>query len=102
MPSLTSITIPDTVTKIGDCVFSSCGGVKTATVLAPLKKLELNYSKVLETLTLGTGIKKLVIDATSLKVINVPAKKADYYKKRLPMRLHPLIVELPPVKKAKK
>ena len=31
----------------------------------------------------------------SLKVINVPAKMAKYYKKRLPEKLHPLIVELP-------
>ena len=38
----------------------------------------------------------------ALKVINVPAKRADYYKKRLPEELHHLIVELPPVKKVKK
>ena len=37
-----------------------------------------------------------------LKVINVPAKKADYYMKRLPEELHKLIVELPAEKKVKK
>ena len=41
-------------------------------------------------------------DCPALKVINVPAKKTEYYKKRLPEELHHLIVELPPVKKAKK
>ena len=63
-------------------------------------------------MTLGVGIKKLIIidddeeycafdDCTALKTINVPAKKADYYKKRLPESLHGLIVELPAEKKAK-
>jgi hypothetical protein len=32
----------------------------------------------------------------------VPAKRADYYKKRLPEELHSLIVEMPVEKKAKK
>jgi hypothetical protein len=32
----------------------------------------------------------------------VPAKKADYYKKRLPEELHTPIVELPAEKKTKK
>jgi hypothetical protein len=49
------------------------------------------------------GIKKIGKDAfkgcTALKTINVPAKKADYYKKRLPEELHHLIVELPAEKK---
>ena len=98
---LTSVTIGNSVTEI-DEAFRGCNGIKTATVLAPLKKLDLEDSKLLETLTLGTGIKKLVIDGTALKVINVPAKKADYYKKRLPEPLHSLIVELTVEKKAKK
>ena len=37
-----------------------------------------------------------------LKHGNVPVKKTDYYKKRLPESLHGLIVELPAEKKAKK
>ena len=40
--------------------------------------------------------------ATQLQAIYVPAKKTDYYKQRLPEKLHSLIVELEPVKKAKK
>ena len=80
----------------------------------------------LESVTLGAGIKKLIgkegcafDGCVSLKTINVPAKKAEYYKQRLvsptssdgivlsnePMKpedLHSLIVELPAEKKAKK
>ena len=55
---------------------------------------------------LGFGIKKISEEAfkgcTMLRTINVPAKKADYYKKRLPEKLHSLIVELPKEKKASK
>lgn len=62
---------------------------------------------------MGVGIKKLFIidddeeycafdNCTALKTINVPAKKANYYKKRLPEELHSLIVELPVEKKTKK
>ena len=40
--------------------------------------------------------------STSIKAINVPAKKKDYYIQRLPENLHSLIVEMEPVKKAKK
>ncbi len=80
---------------IEESAFNGCTGLKTATVLAPVKKLVLNDTNALETLTLGTGINKLEINAASLKTINVPDKKADYYKKRLPEELHSLIVELP-------
>ena len=71
-------------------------------ILTPLKKLVLKDCSALETLTLCAGINKLDVNGTSLKVINVPAKKTDYYKKRLPEELHKLIVELPAEKKAKK
>jgi hypothetical protein len=40
--------------------------------------------------------------AGQLQAIYVPAKKTEYYKKRLPEKLHSLIVELEPVKKTKK
>ena len=57
----------------------------------------------LKTIVLGSGIKKIDADAfngcTAIERINVPAKKADYYKKRLPESLHSLIVELPAEKK---
>jgi hypothetical protein len=48
-----------------------------------------------ETVTLGAGIKKIdegIFD-DALKVIVVPAKKTEYYKKRLPEKYHALIVE---------
>ena len=76
--------------------------LKSAMILTPLKKLVLKDCSALETLTLCAGINKLDVNGTSLKVINVPAKKTDYYKKRLPEELHKLIVELPAEKKAKK
>jgi hypothetical protein len=39
---------------------------------------------------------------TQLQAIYVPAQKTDYYKQLLPEKHHSLIVELEPVKKAKK
>ena len=60
----------------------------------------------LESITLPTGVNKIDAstfkDCTSLKVINVPAKKKDYYIQRLPEEFHSLVVEMEPVKKAKK
>jgi hypothetical protein len=60
----------------------------------------------LETITFSTGIKKFHPEAftncTALKTINVPAKKGDYYRTRLPEALRDLVVELPAEKKAKK
>ena len=75
--------------------------------------ITFNNCTALESVTLGVGIKELFIidddeescafdDCTALKTINVPAKKANYYKKRLPEELHSLIVELPVEKKTKK
>jgi hypothetical protein len=68
----------------------------------------------LDTVTFGAGIKKIerafpydsgtLYDAKEdyyLKTVNVPAKKANYYKTRLPEKLHGIIVELP-AEKAKK
>jgi hypothetical protein len=56
--------------------------------------------------TLAAGINKIEDWAfhnySKLSRINVPAKKADYYKKRLPENLHHLIVEMEPKKKTKK
>ena len=59
----------------------------------------------LKTITLPVGVKKIYDNfrgCESIEAIYVPAKKADYYKKRLPEELHQFIVEMEPVKKAKK
>ena len=83
-------------------------------MLGPVKSMYTTFGgcTALESVTLGVGIKKLLLidddelsafeDCTALKTINVPAKKANYYKKRLPEELHSLIVELPVEKKTKK
>ena len=59
----------------------------------------------LTTVTLPVGVKKISYNAfrkcSALSTIYVPAKKTDYYKKRLPEELHDTIVELAPEKKAK-
>jgi hypothetical protein len=112
---LTSLVIPNFVTRIGVCAFKGCTGLTTASVLGPVNLLDKTFSgcTVLECVTLGVGIKKLIKKTddeeicafdgcTALKAINVPAKKADYYKMRLPEELHSLIVELHEEKKAKK
>ena len=112
---LKSIVIPDSVTEIGSGAFLMCTGLTNASVLGPVRLMDITFNNctALECVTLGIGIKKLIVndfdeencafdDCTALKTINVPAKKADYYKKRLPEELHGLIVELPAEKKAKK
>jgi hypothetical protein len=72
-----------------------------------LKKLESTFCSCtsLETITLQAGIKEFdeytFEDCDALKTIFVPARKADYYKNRLPNDLCELIVELPAEKKAK-
>ena len=113
---LTDIVIPASVTTLGDGAFSGCANLKTASVLGPVKALTETFSscKALNTITFGTGIKKIerafqydpgsLYDAKEdyyLKTINVPAKKSNYYKTRLPEKLHGIIVELP-AEKAKK
>ena len=106
-PGIRIIVIPDSVTEIGERAFAGCTGLKTVSVLGSVKKLDGTFKNctALECVTLGVGIKKIEYAfnyCTALKTINVPAKKADYYKKRLPESLHGLIMELPAEKKAKK
>ena len=83
---LTSVVIPEGVTEIGENAFRGCENLKEVTLPVGVKKIDesaFNECKALET-------------------IYVPAKKADYYEKRLPEELHDKIKELEPVKKAKK
>lgn len=95
------------MTEIGCYAFSHCTGLYSASVLGPVKSMEHTFYRcnALESVTLGVGIKKFdsAFDGcAALKTINVPAKKAEYYKKRLHEKLHGLIVELSAEKKAKK
>ena len=114
--SLTSIVIPEGVTKIGSegfidlaRVFDGCTTLTSVVINGKIKKIARQTFRgctALESITLPTGVNKIEWDAfegcTSLKAINVPAKKKDYYIQRLPGQLHSLIVEMAPVKKAKK
>ena len=106
---LTSVVIPASVTSIEWAAFYGCSALSSVTIEGPVTtigRMAFANCSSLKMLTLPAGIKKIDKTAfdncTSLKTINVPAKKADYYKKRLPESFHHLIVELPPVKKAKK
>ena len=99
--------IPVSVTEIGENAFKDCTGLKSVFVLGPVKFMDNTFCRctALESITLGVGIKKTqdaFDNCEALKVINVPAKKGEYYKKRLPKELHGLIVELPAEKKTKK
>ena len=107
--SLQSITIPEGVTMIGERAFYGCSSLQSIVILKGVKKIEeyaFSDCTALTTVTLPVGVNK--IDDTSFKkcealtTIYVPAKKTDYYKQRLSVELHSLIVELQPEKKAKK
>ena len=83
---LKSIIIPDSVTEIGDYAVEGCTGLTSITFLDSVNEIGDDAFK----------------DCTNLKAINVPSGKTDYFKNLLPKSLHDKIVELPPVKKAKK
>ena len=105
--SITNLVIPETVTEIGWEAFQDCTSLAEATIKCSLEEISYTFQGCtkLEKVTLPAKIKTMdgvFVGCDALKVINVPAKKGDYYKKRLPEELHHLIVELPPVKKAKK
>ena len=97
---LTSVFIPDSVTEIGDCAFYGCKSLKSAVIGANLKKIPAPFynCRSLETITFPQSIgkidKEFFYGCYSLKTIYVPAKKSDYYKKRLHEDFHDIIVEL--------
>ena len=106
--SLTSITIPKSV-ELDRFVFEGCTGLKSASLFAKyIGEGCFEGCTSLETVTVGVGINDLQLvfgvygRRPALKTINVPSKKTEYYKNRLPEELHGLIVELPAEKKAKK
>lgn len=108
---LTNIVVPETVKNLHG-VFMKCEKLKTATVKGKLDDYRADCTfpfmncPALETLTFLDCVRYIKEESCngckSLKNIYVPAKKGDYYKKRFAEELHPIIVELPPVKKAKK
>ena len=107
--SLQSITIPEGVTEIGERAFIDCTSLQSIVIPKGVKKIEgsaFTGCTALTTVTLPIGVNKIGETAfyvcEALTTIYVPAKKTDYYKQRLPVKLHSLIVELQPEKKAKK
>ena len=66
----------------------------------------IKFKPQLKTINLPAGISKIASTGfdgcANIEAINVPAKKGDYYKQRLPEELQDKIVELEPEKKAKK
>ena len=103
---VTNIVIPESVTNIFRSAFEGCTDLKTVEIKAKPKYIDTEVFKnctSLESVILPAGIGKFkngdwgyptaFEGCTALKAICVPAKKADYYKKRLPQELHRLIVE---------
>lgn len=107
--ALTDVTIAEGVKEICREAFQDCTALKSIVLPKGMKRVDavaFQGAISLETITLPTGMTKIDSEAfyrcTALKTIYVPAKKADYYKQRLPEELHQFIVEMEPVKKAKK
>lgn len=98
--------IPSSVKTIGESAFVDCVGLTTIEIpegVATISEYAFQDCTGLTEVILQAGIKKIdeyAFDGCrNLACIKVPAKKADYYKKRLPEGLHSLIVEMEPVKK---
>lgn len=106
--NLTSIIIPNSVTTIKYSTFANCKSLKSVIIPNSVTCIESQAFFGCESLTsidIPESIKEIGDMAFSycpLKIINVPAKKANFYKSLLPEKLHSLIVELPAEKKTKK
>mgnify|MGYP006362250277 CR=1 FL=1 len=94
---------------IDESAFSGCHSLQSIVIPKGVKKIEVfafSGCTVLTTVTLPVGVNKIADtsfdECKALTTIYVPAKKTDYYKRRLPEELHSLIVELQPQKKTKK
>ena len=95
-----STIIPDSVTEIGENVFSNCKGLTSIVIPSSvteigdyafgctgLTNVEIHSSEI----EFGRGV---FSHCENLKSIKVPANTADYFKEILPEKLHDLIVEM--------
>lgn len=92
--------IPSTVKKLDENAV--CGGQTRISIPKGITSIPMCFFdpayETLTSLVFPTGLSGLpkgVFDSLeSLQAIYVPAKKSDYYKKRIPEKLHPIIIEL--------
>ena len=96
--SLSAI-IPDTVKKLAEDAL--CGGQVRIAIPKGITSIPMDFFapayQTLETVVLPVGVSGLPKETfeglPALKAIYVPVKKSDYYKKRIPEKLHDIIVE---------
>lgn len=97
---LTSVTIPNSVTEIGRSAFWGCTGLTSIVIpdsVTVIRNAAFSSCKDLKSVTFEGNLTEIEYDAfyccSSLEKINVPAKRAAYYKKLLPQELKRLVVE---------
>ena len=105
--NLTEITLLKGSVEICDDVFYGCNSLKQISIPNGIKAISPGAfagCESLEIVTLPAGVNKMqgassdsydtpFDDCENLKAIYVPAKKCDFYKKRLPEDMHWLVVE---------
>ena len=106
--NITEILIPKSVIEIEEYAFAECKKLKEIAILCPVRLKNVLFGCTsLKRMTLGVGIKGFSKDffdgwSGNLEVINVPANKTEYYKKRIPEHFHGIIKELPAEKRPRK
>ena len=92
-------------TKLEEKVFADCTALETLTLGSGIKKAHENmlslYVEEEDEYRTHINIRRTSQFPLTLKAINVPPRKKDYYEEVLPGALHPFIVEKAPEKKAK-
>ena len=99
---LEEVSLSEGLCEIGKEIFSNCKNLHKITILSRIyfKYPIFENCRNVKTLVLGPGIKNFCdnfFDSfdDSLENIYVPYKKVDYYKRRIPGKLHGIIKELP-------